>query len=500
VKEKRIRELKARFLQFYKHIADRRNFAILNLTCVTDVVLRYDKYTGLDLSTLYKQRMCDKDIFGHIQLDALATKVEEVYAMVLAGGDHSLSKNQLHFPEIPKTFHEVTFRNGLYVGLVAPAAIAMIYTAATDPARLQEPNFAQITRIYAGFVVFIIYLWLLGLNFAVYKHFKINAVFIFEFDPATFLELPHYFELIGIFSLMVTYSYLLYLWKLAAPGFDIDYHPLILFAVFLLFLIMPFNIFYRPTRYWFIMSILRLVSAPFLEVHFRDFFIGDQLCSLVYLLLCIQYTLCVYIPSGDSLFLCNQKTGGLSIFISMLPYWFRLLQCVRRYRDLRDPNHIINVFKYLAGICVSLFAGLNRIYGGTGFLAAYIIVAIISASYAWGWDTTRDWGLFNIKQKEHPFLRSDLIYQRTWLYYFSIPVNLGLRCAWIVTLSENPADPSLLNFLLAIAEVIRRCQWNMYRVEFEHSNNLDRFRSTHEIPLTFYRPIPTNHYRTVFCH
>lgn len=500
LKEKRIRELKNLFLQFYKSIADLKNFAILNYTCVSEITCVYDRYSGKETNHIYAQQMLERDIFSHTRLDGLAVKVEEVYAVVLAGGNHSLGKNQLHFPEIPKTFHEVTFRNGLYVGLVVPAAVGMIYTASTDPARQSEPGFQEVTRVYAGFVIFCCYLWLLGLNFAIYKHYKINAVYIFEFNPATYLELPHYFELIGVFSILVTYSYLLYLWKFAVPGFDINYHPLVLLGVFFVVLFFPLDFFYRSTRYWLVLSVLRLISAPFTKVTFHDFFIGDQLCSLVYVLLCVQYTLCIYIPSGNSVFLCNQHTGGLAIFIAMLPSWFRLLQCLRRFRDLGDRLHLVNAGKYTCSILVSLFAGLLRIYGGTALLVVYIIMAFIGATYAWAWDTTRDWGLFDRTQQENFMLRADLIYQRRWVYYLAIPINLALRCAWIITISENPGDPTIRDFFLALAEVLRRWQWNLFRVEFEHTSNLDKFRASHLIPLAFYRPIPTDHYRTMFCH
>jgi len=436
------------------------------------------------------------------QIDDLISKVEEVYRQVVlikAGALSSDSLHQLlHLPDLGKTFHNVAFRNGWYFGVILPAFVIMIYTIASYPERLQTPEFIPVTRIYAGYAVFVVYLWLAGFNLVLWKRYRINYVFIFDFDPSTYIEIPNYFELIGVLSVLVTYSYLLFVLQVAVTGFPLNYHPLLLFGVLLFMLLQPLNVFYRASRYWLVRVLMRILVAPFVKVEFRDFMTGDQLCSLVYLLLTVQYLFCVYLPESFSVFLCNQKAGGLTIILSTLPSWFRMLQSLRRYWDLRSRAHLVNAGKYFSAIMVSLFAGLNRIFGFEGLFVVWILICIFSAAYSSTWDVVRDWGFFE-KDSPHRFLRKHMAYPHPWLYYLAIPVNFAFRCAWIVTLSENPANPTLRDFFLALVEALRRFQWNLYRLEYEHLTNMDKFRTTKHVPLTFHRP-PTQHYKTIMCH
>ena len=43
-----------------------------------------------------------------------------------------------------------------------------------------------------------------------------------------------------------------------------------------------------------------------------------------------------------------------------------------------------------------------------------------------------------------------------------------------------------MKVVLAVLEVCRRGMWNIFRVEFEQTSNMDKFRATKEIPL----PLP----------
>ena len=70
--------------------------------------------------------------------------------------------------------------------------------------------------------------------------------------------------------------------------------PLFLLIVNVGIGVMPFNIFYYPTRRWLIGTIRRLVTAPYHAVKFKDFYLGDQFCSLVVVLFDLDFMICFF--------------------------------------------------------------------------------------------------------------------------------------------------------------------------------------------------------------
>jgi hypothetical protein len=65
-----------------------------------------------------------------------------------------------------------------------------------------------------------------------------------------------------------------------------------------------------------------------------------------------------------------------------------------------------------------------------------------------------------------------------------------LRLYWFIPIMLKSYIPSVmadpwLNFLFLILEVIRRGQWNVFRLENEHLNNCGAFRAVIDVPLPF---------------
>ncbi|KAJ2382558.1 Signal transduction protein [Coemansia sp. RSA 2603] len=101
-----------------------------------------------------------------------------------------------------------------------------------------------------------------------------------------------------------------------------------------------------------------------------------------------------------------------------------------------------------------------------------------------------DWGLFESRSK-HRFLRSELKFDRPWVYYVAIVVDVILRFVWITQISPNffsfghKVHQSTIAYIAAVLEVLRRFSWNFFRVENEHISNCGQFRATTDIPLPF---------------
>ncbi|XP_022888515.1 phosphate transporter PHO1 homolog 1-like [Olea europaea var. sylvestris] len=75
------------------------------------------------------------------------------------------------------------------------------------------------------------------------------------------------------------------------------------------------------------------------------------------------------------------------------------------------------------------------------------------------------------------------------LCYFVQGLNLFLRLAWLQTVFNytfGRVDYRVTGLCLAALEVVRRGQWNFYRLENEHLNNAGKFRAVKTVPLPFH--------------
>ena len=109
---------------------------------------------------------------------------------------------------------------------------------------------------------------------------------------------------------------------------------------------------------WLPRIVGRIVGAPFFKVKFADFWLADQMCSLTFSIRALVYAVHFmlhgfgtdpYLPGDDSALL------AVAAFFGALPYIFRFLQCLRRYRDednRRAFPHLVNGGKYFTSICV----------------------------------------------------------------------------------------------------------------------------------------------------
>lgn len=85
------------------------------------------------------------------------------------------------------------------------------------------------------------------------------------------------------------------------------------------------------------------------------------------------------------------------------------------------------------------------------------------------WDVVMDWSLMN-PYAPHPFLRDELFFKKSWVYYFAIASNTLLRFTWVlfVFLKHLERWTPLVSFCIAFGEVLRRFVWCIFRMENEH--------------------------------
>jgi len=316
-----------------------------------------------------------------------------------------------------------------------------------------------------------------------------------------------------------------------------------------------------------------VICAPVYAVTFRCGYIGDLLTSLVRVLVQALYAICYLLlvpyallthsespPRGGASattstsgstnavenqlgayqFLYSNKwwhdstwlQRGVVPWLSLLPLWIRLMQCLRRSVETghRWP-HSANALKYTSAILVISVGTLVPEIRTDGGLVTWVwVLAFVSATcYQFAWDITMDWGLLvpaasdeadtsialaaalsvQLGQDESTATRGGEMQPRRsvvrrvmqwlfggyalrrrrllgplWVYLTIILGNFVLRFAWTLTLIQASSSNSTNNSygfsllmayltpLIAAAEVMRRMVWGFLRLEWEHVERL----------------------------
>ncbi|TDL22762.1 EXS-domain-containing protein [Rickenella mellea] len=247
--------------------------------------------------------------------------------------------------------------------------------------------------------------------------------------------------------------------------------------------------FYPSSRWWLIRNVGKLLASGTMPVEFTDFWLGDQFCSLVFTLSNIFFIGCAYVDGwGSSWNECSSRRHwGAPFALASLPLVVRAVQSVKRYSDSHLNTHLINGGKYLTGVIyyAVYFAWRHSGNPHNWLMALFCLAGTSYSIYAASWDMLMDWSLLK-RPAQYPLLRRELVYtNHIPLYYFALITNLVIRFSWIIYIPSAGMDSTLRTFIAAILEMLRRCQWNFFRLENEHIGNTDQYRVTREVPLPY---------------
>ncbi|KAL0723411.1 hypothetical protein Bca4012_038010 [Brassica carinata] len=257
-------------------------------------------------------------------------------------------------------------------------------------------------------------------------------------------------------------------------------------------LVLPFNFFYRSSRLFFLTCLFHCLAAPLYKVTLPDFFLGDQLTSQVQALRSIEFYICYY-GWGD--FRHRQNTCNKSsvyntflFIVAVIPYASRLLQCMRRLFEEKNPEQGWNGLKYfltIVAVCLRTAYSIQKHQVAWRILAA--IFSVIAAIFSTWWDFVHDWGLLNRTSKNR-WLRDKLLVPQKKVYFIAMILNVLLRFAWIQTILDfnfSFMHRQTMVTVVASLEIIRRGIWNFFRLENEHLNNVGKYRAFKSVPLPF---------------
>ncbi|EJW80594.1 EXS family protein [Wuchereria bancrofti] len=443
---KTAQQLKLAFSEFYLSLVLLQNYQQLNATGFRKILKKHDK------------------LIENERVETLINSVERDVINDLEGGNRQAGMKRLKVPPLSEKQHATTtFTLGLFLGAFVVLGIAIIISWFASESRPTEPKWVAV-RLFRGPLLLFVAIWLCGLNMWGWAEAGVNHVLIFEVDPRNHLTYQ---------SVMQIASFMCMLWSLGVLGYLYCHlihlppflFPLLLMIICVIYIFNPLkkpnSIFQRNSRFWILKHCFNCFTAPLHFVTFIDFWLGDQMNSLVTSFLDFQYFICFYTTEVDysdwsfSARTVNMTTSesipwgyvdistgrdmctsssGIRVLVSIFPATVRFMQCLRRFRD-------------------------------TGHAHPHLI---------------------NAAPKDSPFLREEMIYGSKWYYYGAIVEDFILRLSWVLNISLGEAwtmESDLLTCITAPLEVFRRFIWNYFRLENEHINNCGQFRAVRDISV-----------------
>ena len=456
------KETKRLLRDFYQLNEFLENYQKLNKIGFVKIIKKYDKKNDTYLSNEILDYYLTDNVFNDKTYTEFLDKIL-IQTIELVGN----RKNALHFlgrSSKPKQDEFTFFKSGIYIGLSIMMIALSIIKIVTDG--LTSGIWYSIMYIYLGMFIIILSLFGFSIDVYIWRKFRINYIFIFELNWGDTLTWKQFFTF-GSFGLLMWSSSLL------ATVYQVTYFkffPLFLIVSAFILLVFPLKFFFYSSRMWFLSTLLRIFNPGFTTVLFKDFFIADLMVSLSFFWSSLYVLVCFYINKTQGQCLANQSF--ITPLLICIPLIIRFFQCIKQW-FYSDSKQLYNAIKYLLTMASVFGSSFNAISKYTYVTIIWIIIAVISTIYSYYWDLQYDWSIF----------RKNKLIPRFWLR-FAIILNLFLRFNWILSVNTFLLfDQVLLSFFFSCLEIVRRYTWALFRVELEHTHNIDHYRVINDIPL-----------------
>ncbi|KAG7646248.1 Phosphate transporter PHO1 3 [Arabidopsis thaliana] len=491
--------LKRAFIEFYQKLRLLKSYSFLNVLAFSKILKKYDKITSRDATKPYMKVVDSSYLGSSDEVMRLMERVEATFIKHFANANRAKAMNILR-PKAKRERHRITFSTGFSAGCVFSlivALVAIIRTRNLLEMEGQKEYMNTMFPLYSLFGFIVLHIIVYAANIYYWRRYRVNYSFIFGFKQGT--ELGYRQVLLVGFSIGV----LALLCVLANLDMEADpktkaYQarteilPLILLAAMFIVLVLPFNYFYRSSRFFFLTCLFHCLAAPLYKVTLPDFFLGDQLTSQVQAIRSIEFYICYY-GWGDFRHrksTCKESDVYNTFFfiVAVIPYVSRLLQCLRRLFEEKNPEQGYNGLKYfltIVAVCLRTAYSIQK--GQVAWRVLAAVFSFIAAIFCTYWDFVHDWGLLNRTSKNR-WLRDKLLVPQKKVYFIAMVLNVLLRFAWIQTVLDfnfSFMHRQTMVAIVASLEIIRRGIWNFFRLENEHLNNVGKYRAFKSVPLPF---------------
>ncbi|KAL3654250.1 Phosphate transporter PHO1 3 [Castilleja foliolosa] len=492
-------QLKCAFVEFYHKLRLLKSYSFLNIMAFSKIMKKYDKIASRSASKPY-MKMVDNSYLGNSdEMSKLMERVEVTFIKHFSNSNRSKGMNILR-PQKRRERHRLTFFMGLLVGCTIALIMALILIIRARNLINNEGRAVYMDTmfpLYSLFGFIVLHMLMYAANIYFWRRYRVNYSFIFGFKQGTELGYKEILLVSFCLGVLALASVLANL-DMEMDPVTRDYKaitelvPLGLVVLVIVVMLCPLNIIYRSSRYFLLVCLLHCFSAPLYKVTLPDFFLADQLTSQVQALRSLEFYICYY-GWGDYKLRQNSCQNSdvfrtFSYIIAAIPYWSRLLQCLRRLADEKDAMQGYNGLKYLSTIiAVSTRTAYTLNRGSASWELTAWVTSIIATLVSTYWDIVVDWGLFQWHSKNR-LLRDKLLIPHKSVYFLAMVLNVLLRLAWMQTVlgvTVFSLHRQTMTTLVASLEIIRRGLWNFFRLENEHLNNVGKYRAFKSVPLPF---------------
>ncbi|KAL1538727.1 phosphate transporter PHO1 9-like isoform X1 [Salvia divinorum] len=497
-------KLKQALNEFYQKLRFLKSYCFMNVLAFSKIMKKYDKITSRSASKAYVEMVDNSYLGTSDEVNKLIVRIEATFIKYFANGNRRKGMKSLK-PGHKREKHRTTFFLGLFTGCSIALVVAILVSL--HGRALLEPEertkyMESIFPLYSLFGFIVLHMLMYGADTFFWRRYRVNYPFIFGFKSGTELGFREVLLLASGLSVLALAAVLSNLDMEMEPDTKeystlTELVPLTLVSVVFIITICPFNIIYRSSRYFLIHCAWHCICAPLYKITLPDFFLADQLTSQVQSIRCLLFYAYYYF-SGDFTTRANNflKDSNsyhiLYIVVAIIPFWSRLIQCLRRLIEEKDKSQALNGFKYFSTIVALV---MRTMYSQKQKDPSAMFWKIMAAStsgfttiFNTYWDVVIDWGLLQ-RNSRNPWLRDKLLISNKAVYFVAIVLNILLRLVWmqlVLDFQISFLHPKGMVALIACLEILRRGMWNFFRVENEHFNNVGKYRAFKTVPLPFH--------------
>ncbi|CAN6550496.1 unnamed protein product [Malus baccata var. baccata] len=474
-------QLRGAFIEFYQKLRLLKSYGFLNTLAFSKIMKKYDKVASRDASKSYMNMVDNSYLGSSDEITKLMERVETTFIKHFSNSNRRKGMAVLR-PKPRVERHRITFAMGCFAGCTAAFILALVLIIRArnimdNPERSKYME--NMFPLYSLFGFIVLHMLMYAGNIYFWRRFRVNYSFIFGFKQGTELGYREVLLLSSGLAMLALASVLANLDMEMDPKTK-DYKaltellPLFLLLLVIVILLCPFNIIYRSSRYFFLVCVFHCICAPLYKVTLPDFFLADQLTSQVQAFRSLPFYICYYGGGDYKVRKTTCRSDDVfkifTFIVACVPYWSRLLQCIRRLVEEKDPMQGYNGLKYfftIVAVSMRIAYTHNKDVNWKILAGIFSIVAAIYGTY---WDLVVDWGLLQRRSKNR-WLRDKLLVPYKSVYFIAMVLNVLLRFAWLQT---------VLNFNVSFMHT-----QTMISVMNEHLNNVGKYRAFKSVPLPF---------------
>eukprot|EP00986_Skeletonema_menzelii_P012335 scaffold6776_cov144-Skeletonema_menzelii.AAC.2 len=420
------------------------NFSIMNYTGFVKIAKKFDK-TFKEHKGLFKGNNCDDGKGAEV----LAGKMERLYANWFCDGDMREAQAQMLTKRGDGLMMDWTqLRLGYRLGMCSILALWVAWDCVWGQLARDEISIGGRTAfpVFRGCFGLLSWHWFWGLSVYVWTRYRINYIYLFEFDPRN-VDTP-----IDIFNDAVdeTLVYLICMLLYYKTDSDDQLFPDLIppgaYPMFLILYTIKCMIFPWKLRKPLWISIRQCLR--------RYMDTGKRFPNLANAFKYAMSQTVTLFGAFHPLYLMHERSEKYNVSLGD-----------------DDEEGVIQFSRRNVNLFQIFWMGL--------FIA--------SSLYSYIWDVYMDWGL---GRRAYGFLGPRLMFPRKSHYFSVMAADLILRFMWVLTLIPPQSGakfelPAYLSAISMVLELFRRTIWSFFRLEHEHRQNTDGYRRVGVVPLHF---------------